>query len=83
MKPFKKMPDLGSTNIVIEHEKKYHGMWWDKSDWFWFISLLEEFCELGLSLLRVHKHPPELELKQIASIAIGWMDYIEHRKQSS
>jgi hypothetical protein len=73
-------PFLGSGEEVIQHEYKYHGMWWDKGDWFWFFSLLEEFIELFLSLLRLHRHPPELELKQISAISIGWMDYIKSRK---
>lgn len=75
-----KAPYLGSKEEVVEHESKYHGMWWDKGNLFWFVSLLEEFCELGLSLLRLHRHAPEYELKQIASISIGWMDYIRWKQ---
>lgn len=80
MKSYPSKPFLGSVEEVIAHESKYHGMWWDKGNWFWFFSLLEEVIELGLSLAHLHRHPPELELKQIASISIGWMDYIKSKK---
>lgn len=55
-------PRLVSAEEVVEHEKKYHGMWWNKSDLFWFLSLLEEVVELGLSLLSQYKesHPEDV-----------------------
>ncbi len=35
---------------------------------------MEEVIELSLALVHLHRHTPDLELKQIASICIGWMD---------
>ena len=65
----------GSAEEVVAWENHYHGKWWGKSSFFWLRSLFEEFVELGLSLVHLHKHTPDLELMEIASICIGWMDY--------
>ncbi len=37
----------------------------------WFLGLLEEVAELGLSMIGLHKGPPEWELTQIAAIAMN------------
>lgn len=60
---------------VIDWEELHHGKWWDKDDDYWLHSLMEEVLELALALVGKHEHTPELELKQIASIAIGWLRY--------
>lgn len=45
--------------------------------------LMEEVAELALSLQGKHVHTPELELREIASIAINWLDMraLEKEKQ--
>jgi len=59
--------------VEIQELVDYYGQTWkDKSQLFWFVSLLEEVIELGLSLLGLHKDTPEYEIAQIASIAINW-----------
>lgn len=63
-------------NLAIYHRET----WRNKHQWFWFLSLLEEVLELGLSLLGLHKDRPEHELKQIAAICINWWDY-RHQKR--
>lgn len=59
---------------VIELKRKHHTTWLDKPDWFWYLSLLEEFIELGLCLAGLHKGPVEWELNQISSIAANWLE---------
>ncbi len=44
-----------------------------RPDWRWYLGLLEEVIELGLSLLGLHHHTPESEMCQIASICGNWM----------
>lgn len=58
---------------VIDWEEIHHGKWWDKPESHWLASLMEEVLELALALEGKHEHTPELELKQIGSIAIGWL----------
>lgn len=59
------------------HEKK--GTWHGKSILFWYVSLIEEVIELGLSLLHLHKHKPSLELMQISSVAINFSRELNRR----
>ena len=56
--------------ISVDHEK----LWRDKDDDYWFYKLLEEVGELGASLANTHEHPPELELSQISSICLNWLN---------
>jgi hypothetical protein len=63
-----------TTTETIELKERHKTTWRDKPEWYWFISLLEEFIELGLSLIGLHKHKPELELSQIAAICLNWLE---------
>lgn len=64
---------------VVDHEAKYNakGQWHDKELPYWFQSLAEEIGELGAALNGEHEHTPQVELKQIASIAIGMARQID------
>ena len=64
-------PFEGIEELAAIHWKRR--TWQDKPDWYWFLGLLEEVIELGLSLLRLHCHTPESEMAQIASICGNWM----------
>ncbi len=55
--------------------------WKDRREWFWWWGFLEEFWELTLSLIGLHKHPPELELLQLAAMASNWIEMREERKE--
>ena len=59
--------------LVISHRRKYITYWKECSDWYWLFRLFQEVLELAGSLIGLHKHKPEDELKQIASICINWL----------
>lgn len=59
---------------VINYRRGYQNHWREKSNSYWFARLIEEVAELGMSLEGEHEHVPELELTQIASICINWME---------
>lgn len=59
---------------VIEHRIKYKNKWRNRSNLYWLWRLLQEVAELIGSLMRLHKHKPEVELYQIASICINWLE---------
>lgn len=62
---------------IIELKRKHNTTWRDKPSWFWYLSLLEEVIELGLSLIGLHKDPPQWELNQISSIAANWYERLD------
>ena len=59
--------------IVLEYAEKYREKWQDRDDAYWLGALVEEVGELGAALNGEHHHTPELELRQISSIAINWL----------
>lgn len=67
----KHMGVIGKITCLKNH---HENTWRDRPDWRWYFSLFEEFVELGLSLIGLHKGPVEWELMQIASIAANWME---------
>ena len=69
---------MGSSQQRVIVLQEYHKKTWrDKPHWYWMLGLLEEIGELTLSLLGLHKHPPEVELTQIAAICINWLEMRE------
>lgn len=64
--PFENIEELAAI-----HWKK--GTWQDRADWYWFLGLLKEVIELMLTLMGLHRHTPEHEMTQIASICGNWM----------
>jgi len=64
---------------VIDRRREFSPNW-DRSDNLWLLTLLEEISELILSLRGKHDNPPDLELVEIASICINWL---EKRKSES
>lgn len=67
------MTDEEIQSLVLDLAKTHEDTWQDKPDWYWFLALVKEFTELGLSLLGLHKDPPRWELAQISSICINWL----------
>ncbi len=65
---------MNEIDQVVALKQKHQHTWQDKPNWFWLLSLLEEVGELVLSLVGLHRHSPEVELRQIASIAINWLE---------
>jgi hypothetical protein len=46
----------------------------------WIKGLLEEVRELQDALEGKHKHPPDLELMQIAAICMNWLDMRQSKR---
>jgi hypothetical protein len=66
---------MSVDEAIKEHRLQYTQHWRTRSDWYWYWRALQEFIELGLSLLGWHKGPPALEKTQIAGIMANWLDY--------
>ncbi len=66
-----------SINDVIALKKKYQAHWRTRSQWYWAWRMFQEFCELIFALAGLHRHSPDLELKQISSIGLNWLEYRE------
>jgi hypothetical protein len=67
---------LGTIKLMSDHKTT----WRNKPEWFWFLSLLEEFWELLGALVGWHKDPVDFELMQIAAICMNWMDMRRKRQ---
>jgi len=65
---------------VIALQEKHRNTWRGKAQWFWAIMLCEEFCELLLSLIGLHRHAPDVELRQIAAICMNWLEMRDNRR---
>ena len=66
---------MQTTIEWIDTLKREHEQTWrNRSDWYWLRGLWEEVIELSLSLLGLHRHSPEYELRQIGAIAANWID---------
>jgi len=63
------------TNEVLALKARHAQTWADKPQWFWMVMLMEEIVELLGALLGLHKGPVEWELKQIAAIAMNWLEH--------
>lgn len=70
------------TAEVLELKAQHINTWRNgKDDMFWLARLIQEVGELSSSLVDNHKHSPEVELRQIAAIAMNWLEY-RHYGQS-
>ena len=63
--------------LVLELKHGHRHTWRRKSGLYWLLKLLEEVVELSLALVGLHKHTPEHELAQIATIAMNWLELRE------
>lgn len=70
-----------TTRDVLALKAKHISTWRDQPDAYWYFRLGEEFGELGAALANDHKDPPEWELKQIAAIALNWLEYRASRAE--
>lgn len=68
---------MNNLESVLYYQKKYKDYWTSKNNFYWFYRLFQEVTELFLALLRLHRHKPELELIQIASICLNWLNKID------
>lgn len=60
----------------------YATTWRDRRESYWLWRLFLEFIELALALVGLHRHAPDTELRQIASICMNWMEYRKDRHNS-
>ena len=65
-----------TTHEVLLCKERHKTTWRDgRGECRWFLSLLEEVCELGLAILGLHKDTVQHELIQIAAICMNWQEY--------
>jgi hypothetical protein len=71
-------------DTVVELANYHNNLWtWrDKSNLQWILGILEECVELALSLLHLHKHPPEYEVAQIVSCIINFVRHLRKKDAS-
>lgn len=62
---------------VLRLKDLHKDTWRNCSQWYWLRGLLEEVCELIGALLGIHHGPVDWELKQIAAIAMNWLEMRE------
>jgi hypothetical protein len=70
---------MNEANIkkVISLAETHASTWRDMSEMYWLARLVEEVGELSSAIVGRHEHAPDLELAEIASICINWLDMRE------
>jgi hypothetical protein len=66
------LPEENVNDLALKHQKLR--TWRDRRQGYWYWRLWLEFIELGFALCALHRHSPDWELEQIASICINWLD---------
>ena len=61
-------------NRVLDLKSRYAAYWRHKPESYWLARLQEEVAELTLTLDEQHEGPVSLELREIASICMNWLD---------
>jgi len=59
---------------VLELKRQHNSTWRGRSQLKWAFGLLEEVMELLLALVGLHKDSADWELRQIATIAMNWLE---------
>jgi hypothetical protein len=67
--------DTVALDGVLRVANNHIETWRNLPESKWYLGLMEEMAELGLALVGEHQHLPDHELRQIAAIAINWLDY--------
>jgi len=65
---------------ALELKRQHTNTWRNRGQSKWVLGLLEEVGELLLALIGLHKDLPDRELRQIATIAMNWL---ERREEES
>lgn len=66
--------DSPQVLAVLALKAEHIQTWRNKSDTYWLAGLAEEVLELTSALEGRHEHAPEVELMQIAAIALNWLE---------
>ena len=61
-------------DLVMSLAYNHAETWRDKDNSYWLARLMQEVGELASSLVGDHDDSPEHELRQIASIALNWLE---------
>lgn len=61
-------------NQVLALKEKRGTHWRDQDEHYWIARLMQEVGELSSSLVGDHLDSPDHELRQIASIALNWLE---------
>jgi len=64
----------GTEKAIRVLKEQHQHTWRNRGQLKWALGLLEEVAELMLSLVGLHRGPPEWELQQIAAIAWNWLE---------
>ena len=67
------MLELREIAPVLELMRKHDTTWHELDRREWLLQFVGEVSELVLSENGKHRHPPELEMMQIAAIALNWL----------
>jgi len=59
---------------ILQYKHRYRDYWRHKPESYWLARLQEEVAELTLTLDEQHEGPVSLELREIASICMNWLD---------
>lgn len=59
--------------MTLANRHYCEGTWRDQPDARWLAGMVEEVGELASALEGRHEHEPDMELRQIASIALNWL----------
>ena len=59
---------------TLEYKRKYEAYWRDEPETWWLARLLQEVGELADTLTGETEDDTSLELRQIASICMNWLD---------
>jgi hypothetical protein len=67
-------------DLVLEMKAKYAGYWNLEDNDYWLARLMQEVGEAASVLANDHDDTLEHELRQIASIALNWLEKLEREK---
>ena len=59
---------------TLEYKRKYESYWREQPESWWLARLLQEVGELADTLTGETEDDTSLELRQIASICMNWLD---------
>jgi len=68
---------------ALELKRQHTNTWRNHGQVKWTLGLLEEVAELLLALVGLHHHSPDWELRQIATIAMNWLERREGESDAS
>ncbi len=65
---------------VLKLKEQHAATWRDKPESYWLARLVQKTGELASSLVGDHTDTPDHELRQIAAIALNWLEARSNRE---